>query len=140
MRNIRIADPADRYRPEPAPRKPTSRLVNILATVPIVFLLPALIVAWFPTSAAAGPAITATPTTVGVGQKLTIKGSDFGRRATVQLTWDGSPDGLPVVTVSGNGGFRTAFKVPKAAPGSSHLVGAVLVDPTAAGATAVSTA
>lgn len=128
MRNIRIADPADRFRQETAlrPRTATSRWTSRLATLPILLLVPALVVAWLPV-AATGPELTTSPAPVAVGQKLTVRGSGFTPHTSVQLTWDGVAAGPPSTGIGGNGGFRLVLVVPPALAGSSHVVAADLM-------------
>jgi parallel beta-helix repeat protein len=126
VRNIRIAPPADRIPLKPAtpPRAEPGRITTTLATLPIVFLLPALAIAWFPVSASDGPSITASPSPAAIGERVVVVGRAFTRRGSVQLTWDGSSIGMPSHIVNGSGGFRATFRVPPAEAGSLHVVAA----------------
>jgi len=126
VRNIRIAPPEDRIPPAAARprREEPGRLTTTLATLPIVLLLPALVVAWFPAAAADGPSLSASPSPASVGERLVVVGTGFGPRGSVQLSWDGSDVGMPVQIVNGGGRFRATFPVPFAEPGSRHLVAA----------------
>ena len=105
----------------PAPKKrPRSRAADWLATV---VMLVGLAIILFPgnPSAAAGPRLTASPTTVGPGDLLVITGTGFDARTSVRLEWDGSTAGMPAVTVSGTGTFEARVVVTDATAGSHSI-------------------
>jgi len=72
-------------------------------------------------AANAAPSLALTQATGPAGSVVTVSGTNFGH-ATVQLTWDGSADGMPSVQVSGNGSFSTTFTSPSTAATGPHQV------------------
>jgi hypothetical protein len=68
-----------------------------------------------------GPALTLTPSVGPVGSSVSVTGVGFTARTRVQLLWDGSATGMPVVSVSGRGTFSTTFRVPASNNGPHEL-------------------
>lgn len=80
----------------------------------------------------ASPALTLSPTS-GVGSAIvTVSGTGFGH-TVVQLAWDGSQTGMPVVQANGSGTFSTKFSVPAGASVGTHRVGATSAPTTSTG-------
>ena len=67
------------------------------------------------------PTLALTLTTGPAGSVVTASGANFGH-AMVQLTWDGSANGMPSVQVGGNGSFSTTFTSPSTAATGPHQV------------------
>jgi hypothetical protein len=84
---------------------------------------------WVPATqtVAAAPAMSVTPGAGTAGLNVALTGSDFPRRSTIQLTWDGNPAGMPTATTSGKGGFRVKFVVPATTPGPHTIVAMAVV-------------
>ena len=113
MRNIRIADRKDWVFSHPEPPPPPSRWSkhrDILATLPIILLIPALILP-FVMTAAATPSLEMTPDAPTPGQRIVIVGTGFDSRETGLLVW---PDGteLAAYRTSANGRFSVKVRLP----------------------------
>jgi hypothetical protein len=67
------------------------------------------------------PSLALTLATGPAGSVVTASGANFGH-ATVQLTWDGSANGMPSLQVGGNGSFKTTFTIPSTAATGPHQV------------------
>ena len=108
------------------------RVTDWLATMVVALAAVAL---WVPlvSTSAGGPAMSITPGSGGVGLDVAISGSAFPRRATIQLTWDGAPAGMPTFATSGKGDFRARFVVPTAALGPHTIAAVAVVKPTRTG-------
>ena len=114
-----------------------SRAADWLGTLVIILGAVALVLPWSATMAG-GPALSIAPGSGTPGASVTVTGSGFPKRTSVQLAWDGSTAGMPAVTTSGKGEFRVKAKVPKAATPGSHVVTALGSAATAAAVTAPS--
>ena len=128
MRNIRVADPRDRVLIVPKPpisarRSRGTRARDAILTIPIALLLPAILLL-SATAAASGPTLTATPTTIAAGAKVTLRAESFpaGTRGTIVL--DGTRD-LGTYRVTGKGKFRVAVVMPVAVAAGKHTVRAL---------------
>ena len=106
----------------PVPLRPRRRLRRWLVAIAIVVLVPALLIPFWPVSAA-GPRLTVGGNAVP-GASLTVVGDGFDARLWIQLLWDGSAAGMPTVRTSGQGTFGTSLKIPTNAAPGPHLVGA----------------
>lgn len=117
-------------RQAPPPRR-SSRLVNWLATIPIVLLIPAIVL---PNQAAdaAGPALRVT-SPVAAGARLEVTGVRFVPGTRLKIRWDGATAGMPWVTVRRNGRFRVVLTVPAAAAAGPHRISASRRATTASG-------
>lgn len=138
MRSIRIADPnGRRFAPPPAPPQadPPLRLRDLLATIPILLLIPAIL---FPliTAPAATAQLQASPGAVSPGTRVTITGTGFASGERGQLTLDGAAAGLPGYRANGRGKVRVSFVVAEGTPAGRHTVATVptnSVSPSAQG-------
>ena len=112
--------------PEPeAPRRTsrrTSPLVNWLATIPIILLVPAI--ALPNQSAEAAVPTIRTAATVTAGGRLEVVGVRFAPGSRVKIRWDGATAGMPWVRVRANGRFRTWITVPEGADAGRHRISA----------------
>jgi hypothetical protein len=116
----RSPDEPSRVRPRPASDPHTVR--DILATVPIVLLVPLLIVPLL-AAQARSPSLEVRGQAVA-GFEITVNGTSFQPSEAVSLVWnDGAPTGQPVVTDK-KGQFGASVTVPHIAPGL-HLLSAV---------------
>jgi hypothetical protein len=122
MRNIRIADPGDRISAKRPPPERRSRLVDWIATLPLIALLPALMLIASVTSGSEASMAT-SPATTTAGGRVTINGTGFPRAERGYLAWDGSPT-TTVYKARGNGRFSVTFTVPAKAAASSHELAA----------------
>lgn len=128
--------------PVTPPGRPPRRVSDVLATASMVvvllvgIVLPGLV-------RAAGPALTASPDRGAPGSIVTVLGTGFGKRESIQLSWDGDAAGMPAVAANAKGSFKARITVPAASPGQ-HTIGAGAVAVAVAGkaktATTASTA
>jgi hypothetical protein len=107
----------------PAARDPLDAL-RVVAALVLLVMGTSFQLANFGSARAVSPVLRTTPGSAPVGSKVSISGSYFPSKTKVQLTWDGSPDGMPSATVNGRGVFSVSMKVPKAKVGS-HLISAL---------------
>jgi outer membrane biosynthesis protein TonB len=63
------------------------------------------------------------------GLQLIATGSDFPRNDRIQLTWDGSPSGMPLIRSDRTGSFQSPVTVPQTATVGDHLLAAGSVQP-----------
>ena len=105
--------------PTPIVRR-RGRLVDWLATVPVLVLVP-LLFSPFLSVRAADPALSVTGLPVA-GGKLTIAGASWPTRTSLQLTWDGSVSAMPSARTSRTGTFSTTLTVPAAAAPAPHVI------------------
>lgn len=109
--------------PPAAQPKPRRRLVDLLATIPILMLVPLLLSPYLSTEAA-GARLSISGTAVPAGQ-LTVMGEGWSSRLSLQLTWDGSSAGMPRVRTNAIGSFTTSITVPLKALPAQHTLAAV---------------
>jgi parallel beta-helix repeat protein len=69
------------------------------------------------------PSLGLSPSTGTSGATVTVTGTGFGH-ATVQLTWDSNPNGMPSAQANGNGTFKTSFVVPGGVTAGTHSISA----------------
>lgn len=103
--------------PAPAPRA-RRRIIDWLATLPILLLLPAVV-------AVSEVVEAATPTlevkaTVTVGEQVTVHGRGYRPDAKVDLVWTGSRASMPSVTTDASGAFSIEWIVPKNSQVGEH--------------------
>ena len=99
-----------------------NRLRSWLATIPILFLVPALLAPFLATNAAS-PVITLSPNAAPAGTSIKVTGSNFPRGASGSLSWDGGTT-LSTFKVRGNGQIQVTVAIPKGAPAGRHTVAA----------------
>lgn len=119
---------------KPTRRTSPSRLRRIadwILTVAAVLGLLALALP-FGSVDAKTPSISLTPGTGLVGDAVTVDGVGFPPHTQLQLTWDGGPTSVPLVTPNGQGRFTASFAVPSASPGP-HTVAAMEVSSNGGG-------
>jgi parallel beta-helix repeat protein len=139
VRNIRIADRREWDVNRPVARKPRrhQRLVDTIATLPILLLVPALVLVVWPAAAGRSPALHVRSTTVEPGDAITVRGTGFPKSSDGTIAWDGDTDGMPAFEVSRRGDFRVSVRIPKEDRGSTHVLSALVVkaasDPAASG-------
>ena len=112
-------------RPVPThPREPRpNRLRDLLASIPMLLLVPVLlVVAWV--AQASTPSLAVQGVAMR-GSQLTVSGQAFPRNARVQLTWDGSPASMPTARANQSGWFSVTLSVPTIASIGSHTIAAV---------------
>ena len=63
------------------------------------------------------------------GLQLTVGGSAFPRNDRIQLTWDGSASGMPLIRSDRSGSFQTDVMVPATATVGDHLLAAASAKP-----------
>jgi len=113
LRNIAIADRRDWVFEAPTPQPardpaPRRRTRNLLATLPIVLLIPALLLPFMSTFAA-GPTLSVSPKNPVAGKILKVKGVGFEPGVTMVVRWDSRP--MVRVTTNANGKFLARFRV-----------------------------
>ena len=89
--------------------------------------------------------LTLFPSTGAAGSALTVRGADFPPRQTGQLAWAGRATGMPSVVTDGSGAFSVAVTVPARAPGTDAVSAVIaghavstpdtIVDPSGTAAT-----
>jgi hypothetical protein len=113
VRNVRIADRRDRIVSNDGATSPSQgpmrgRVRDVLATIPILLLVPALVIPWAGTEASS-PSLAVTPTPASPGQEIRVAGSRFPRSQSgviiwsdmsVLATWRAAPNGRFVVEVA----------------------------------------
>ena len=105
-----------------APQERRHRVRDILLTLPLIALLPAVLAIAL-LAQAAGPYLTG-PRTVAPDSKFTVVGHHFPRNIRVQLTWDGNKTGMPLLRTDEDGSFRARVSVPDSARLGVHTVAA----------------
>ena len=85
----------DERRPAPRPRFRPGRLINTLASIPVLILVPVLLMPYLAASASS-PSIAVSGVAVP-GGTLAVTGADWPDHLTLQLTWDGSASGMPKI-------------------------------------------
>jgi hypothetical protein len=111
-----LTPPSPRGPRVPKPRRKRDWLATIpMIILPVVMILPLIAVE------AAGPRLD-TAGVIRAGAEIRIDGSGF-QSQHVQLTWNGSPDGLPRLRVKG-GAFSASLVVPSDAVPGEHVLGA----------------
>ena len=127
MRNLRVADRRDWVVNQPTAEVPRhrSRLRELLATLPILLLVPALAL---PLAGAAGrtPTLVVDPGSARAGATIQVTGDGFPKAASVRLTVAGGT--LADVVVRGNGRFRIDAALPGTLPLGPAKVAALLAD------------
>lgn len=106
-------------RPIPTPRR--SWAVDWIATLIAVIGTIGLSIP-LATASASGPVISIAPGGGSSGVEVSVSGSAFPHRTSIALAWDGKTTGMPTITTSGKGDFRTKMVVPPAAPGEHSVV------------------
>jgi hypothetical protein len=104
------------------PRGRAAKFTDIIATTGMVLVLGALFVPFTPVLAS-GPTLTVSPSSGVPGTVIQLVGEAFPSRARMQITWDGSAAGMPVVPVNRSGAFKTSMVVPADRTGS-HAISA----------------
>jgi hypothetical protein len=124
-----------RWIPDTPPAAPArrSRAADWIATFIALVGLVALSIPMFPTMAA-GPTLSVTPDAGTPGLSVTVTGTVFPRRTSIQLTWDGNAAGMPAVTTSGKGEFRVKIVVPGTQAGQHVVTAMSVVKPAKGGA------
>jgi hypothetical protein len=95
------------------------RVAAWLATLLMVCVLALNVVPFTTTTAASGPSLTLSPARGVPGSKVTASGKGFRPGTKIDLTWDTSTAGMPLVTANKRGLFRVMFKVPMK-PATAH--------------------
>ena len=98
-----------------------------LKAVLVATLMTALLVPVLSVSAAA-PTL-AVSGSVSPGSSVTVTANGFGTRDWVQLQWDGSVAGMPMVRTSGQGTFGTAITIPPSTSVGLHVLSAIARSP-----------
>ncbi len=137
MRNIRIADRQDWTANAPTVKAPRrlwrhQRLANVAATLPIIVLVPALIIASLPAFAGRQAALRLESALVVAGEEITIRGTGFPRSSSGVLTWDGEQADMPTFQADRRGSFRVRLIVPEEQGGTTHDIAAWVSAPAQA--------
>ena len=124
MRNIAIADRRDWVfeAPKPEPARgpaPKRRVRNLLATLPILLLIPALLLP-FMSTLAVGPRLTVVPRQPVAGKMLKVTAAGFQPGVVIVVRWNGTP--MVRIKTNANGRFVIKFKVPKGAKNGVHTI------------------
>jgi len=103
------------------------RLRDKIATALMVASLPISLFVVF-IAMAAVPALHVSGT-AEPGLRIVVQGSDFPRNTRVQLTWDGSSQGMPLARSDKGGRFQTYVTVPTSTTAGNHVLAAISVQP-----------
>ena len=127
MRNIAVADRKDWVFEHPAPPPPprSTKVRDILATIPILLLVPALLFPMFMTFAAT-PTLRIRPDAPTPGAQVTIVGEGFDRRMRGRLLSGEDRAELAKFTANGRGRFSVKVTLPETFDVGTH--GIVVVD------------
>ncbi|MFL5685430.1 MAG: alginate lyase family protein [Chloroflexota bacterium] len=127
MRNIAVADRKDWVFEHPAPPPPprSTKIRDILATIPILLLVPALIFPMFMTFAAT-PTVRIRPDSPTPGVQVTIVGQGFDRRMHGRLLSSEDKTELAAFTANGRGRFSVKVTLPDSFDVGTHEI--VVVD------------
>lgn len=108
--------------PPMAPHRGRARLADWVATIPVLLLVPALLLAGAWTIAfSASLQVSGEPFP---GSTVVVTGQGFPAGASGHLRWDDSNDGMPDFRVNGQGRFKGRIVIPaEAAPGPHSLTG-----------------
>lgn len=115
-----------RWIPAPTTAAPRRRAGDIAASAAILLVVAAFVVPFTGTLAAA-PSIATTPSSGAPGMSATVSGWNLAPKIRLQLTWDGSPTGLPAVNVNARGMFKATITVPAGNSGPHTLAAVQLV-------------
>ncbi len=111
-------------RPAPRRRLPRRRnLGDIIATIPILLLVPLLVLPYLAVSASEA-SLTITGRAVP-GGTIAVIGSDLASRTWLQLTWDASATRMPKVKTDGRGSFQARVTIPASAGPTEHVLAAI---------------
>ncbi len=102
-----------RWVPEVAPVRSPKRTPwrDWAATITMILVIMAFALPFAATSATTAT-ISTSPSSGVAGRSVAVVGSRFPAKTQVQLTWDGSPTGLPSLKVNGRGAFKATIQVP----------------------------
>jgi hypothetical protein len=112
-------------RADPEPRRNgvrSSRARDAIATLPVLLLVPALVLPFMGVGARSAALSVAGHALAG--GTVTVAGTGFPGRQTVQLSWDGTTVGMPSVDTSPAGRFTVQLSVPIAATPGPHTLAA----------------
>jgi hypothetical protein len=134
VRNIRIADPRDRG-PAPRPAAPhrRSRVRDVLATIPVLILVPALVLP-FVGADAGGATITVSPDPATPGTTVRVVGTGFPARDTGVVTFDGVDTPISYAA-NPQGQFRARLTIGSDTSAGVHVIAARHGDAEIAAAT-----
>jgi outer membrane biosynthesis protein TonB len=125
VRTIRIADRKDWVVNQPPTPPPTRRRArDILATLPMVILVPLLVLPLLSASAAT-PSIKVRPGTTTAGAVVEVMGTKFRRGDAGVIVWDNATV-LGSFRLEKSGSFKLRITVPAAAAVGRHAVDARL--------------
>ncbi len=113
----------DERRPAPRPHLRPGRLVNTLATIPVLILAPVLLMPYLAASASS-PSIQVSGIAVP-GAVLAVTGADWPKNLALQLTWDDAATGMPKARTGASGDFSTKITVPANAQPAAHTLTAM---------------
>jgi hypothetical protein len=95
-----------------------------LATLVWFGVIPALLLAVLPATAA-GPSLTVSTPTASPGDRIRVLGGDFPPVDVGVLVWDGDPSGTTDYRATRAGTFKVAVRVPSDAAAGVHVLSAV---------------
>jgi hypothetical protein len=110
-------------RPAPRPHARPRRLVDAVATIPIILLVPLLLTPYLAASAAE-PYVNVSGVAIQ-GGSLPVAGAGWPTRTTLQLTWDGAATTMPSVRTTARGTFGSTITVPPTALPTQHVLAVV---------------
>jgi hypothetical protein len=106
---------------QPKPPQPR-RWRDVLATIPLVLIIPILVFPMLHTTAGgAALSVSGNPTP---GAEILVVGTKFHPKASIQLTWDGSSAGMPAASLVLSGTFQLTVTVPATAAPGPHTLAA----------------
>ena len=122
---LRRSEPPNEPQRGLRPEEPRRRLRDTVATALMVASLPISLFVVF-SAMAAGPALRVSGT-AEPGLQIAVQGAGFDRNTRVQLTWDGSLQGMPLARSGKGGSFQTHMTIPASAAAGNHVLAAMSV-------------
>ena len=93
-----------------------------LATIPLIFLIPALIIPLVQVGATSA-SLTVTGPAIPNGQ-ITVTGQGFPQRDWIELRWDGSAAGMPTARTTSDGQLSATVTIPTGTLSGDHILSA----------------
>jgi mannan endo-1,4-beta-mannosidase len=94
-----------------------------LATIPLIFLIPALIIPLVHAGATSASLTVSGP--AHANGQIGVSGQGFPQRDWIELDWDGSPAGMPTVRTTSDGQLSATVTIPAGTSSGVHVLSAV---------------
>ena len=101
-------------------RQRRGRIRDLLATLPIVLLVPVFMIPILAVQASSAELTVAGATVPG--GRIAVSGEGMPQREWIQIQWDGSSDGMATVRTTSDSRFSTSVTIPSAARADTTTV------------------